>query len=106
VRGLAAEAGIPSLIAPPAGAVNPGHSPCHPPLNQALLSNELAAEFGRGFAEKSLRRMTQFAEVFPDQQIVAALSRQLGWSHFVEIIPLKDDLERDFYKAYGHTIPP
>jgi len=30
-------------------------------------------------------------------QIVSTLSRQLGWSHFVEIIPLEDDLKRDFY---------
>jgi predicted nuclease of restriction endonuclease-like (RecB) superfamily len=63
----------------------------------AALSRQLVAEFGRGFAEKSLRRMIQFAEVFQDQQIVATLSRQLGWSHFVEIIPLRDDLQRDFY---------
>jgi predicted nuclease of restriction endonuclease-like (RecB) superfamily len=61
------------------------------------LSAQLATEFGRGFTEKSLRRMLQFAEVFPDAQIVATLSRQLGWSHFVEIIPLKEQLQRDFY---------
>lgn len=61
------------------------------------LSAQLVPEFGRGFAEKSLRRMIQFAEVYPNRPIVAALSRQLGWSHFVEIIPLKDDLQRDFY---------
>jgi predicted nuclease of restriction endonuclease-like (RecB) superfamily len=41
--------------------------------------------------------MIQFAEVFSDEQIVATLSRQLGWSHFVEILPLKNDLRRDFY---------
>ncbi len=41
--------------------------------------------------------MIQFAEVFPDEQIVATLSRQLGWSHFVAIIPLDEDLKRDFY---------
>jgi hypothetical protein len=61
------------------------------------LSAQLTAEFGRGFAEKNLRRMVQFAEVFPDRQIVVTLSRQLGWSHFVVIIPLKNDLQRDFY---------
>jgi predicted nuclease of restriction endonuclease-like (RecB) superfamily len=33
----------------------------------------------------------------PDQAIVAALSRQLGWSHIVEILPLPDPLQRDFY---------
>jgi DUF1016 N-terminal domain len=48
------------------------------------LSAKLVAEFGPGFNEKSLRRMVQFAEVFPEERIVATLSRQLGWSHFVE----------------------
>ncbi len=38
-----------------------------------------------------------FVEVFPDLQIVSTLSKQLSWSHFVEIIPLKDDLQREFY---------
>jgi hypothetical protein len=63
----------------------------------ATLSRQLTGEFGSGFTEKSLRRMIQFAEVFSDERIVATLSRQLGWSHFVEIIPLKDDLQREFY---------
>lgn len=40
--------------------------------------------------------MIRFAEAFPDIQIVATLSPQLSWSHFVEIIHLKDDLRRDF----------
>jgi hypothetical protein len=43
--------------------------------------------------------MIQFAEVFPDKEIVVSLSRQLSWSHFVAIVPLKDDLQRDFYAA-------
>jgi hypothetical protein len=61
------------------------------------VSAQLVKEFGTGFAEKNLRRMVQFAEVFPDEQIVVTLSRQLGWSHFVAIIPLDDNLKRDFY---------
>ncbi len=61
------------------------------------LSAQLEVEFGRGFGEKNLRRMVQFAEAFPDAQIVATLSRQLGWSHFKEILPLADSLKRDFY---------
>ena len=61
------------------------------------LSTQLVKEFGMGFNEKNLRRMIQFAEVFPEEQIVVTLSRQLGWSHFVAIIPLDDDLKRDFY---------
>jgi len=60
----------------------------------ATLSHQLTEEFGIGFAEKNLRRMVQFAEAFPEEQIVVTLSRQLGWSHFVAIIPLDDDLKR------------
>ena len=48
----------------------------------ATLSRQLAAEFGRGFEPKNLRRMIQFAEVFPDEATVSTLRRQLSWSHF------------------------
>ncbi|MEW6668146.1 MAG: PDDEXK nuclease domain-containing protein [Thermodesulfobacteriota bacterium] len=63
----------------------------------AAVGRQLEAEFGRGFGEKNLRRMVQFAEVFPDEQIVAALRRQLGWTHFKNLIPINDPLKRDFY---------
>jgi predicted nuclease of restriction endonuclease-like (RecB) superfamily len=63
----------------------------------STLSNQLTTEFGNGFSRPNLTRMIRFAEVFPEQGIVAALARHLGWSHFVEIIYLKDDLQRDFY---------
>lgn len=61
------------------------------------MSKELVAEFGRGFSWPNLSRMIALAEAFPDEQIVATLSRQLGWSHFVELLPLKKPLQRDFY---------
>lgn len=61
------------------------------------LSEKLAAEFERGFQQKNLRRMVQFAEAFSDDGIVVSLTRQLSWTHFVALIPLKDDLQRDFY---------
>lgn len=41
--------------------------------------------------------MRLFNELFPDPEIVATLSHKLTWSHFVELIPLKDNLQRDFY---------
>ena len=64
----------------------------------ATVSRQLQEEFGRkGFDEKSIRRMMQFATLFPDSQIVAPLARQLWWSHFVEVMPLKDELQREFY---------
>jgi predicted nuclease of restriction endonuclease-like (RecB) superfamily len=61
------------------------------------VSAQLTAAYGRGFSRFALSRMVKFAELFPDRAIVAALSQQLGWSHFVEIIPLEDPLKRDFY---------
>jgi hypothetical protein len=41
-------------------------------------SRQLVALYGRGYSEKNLRRMVQFAEVFPDEEIVVTLSRQLS----------------------------
>ncbi len=61
------------------------------------VSRQLVSEYGNSFSEKSLRRMIQFAEVFPDEQIVVTLLRQLGWSHFIALIPIKDSIKRDFY---------
>lgn len=61
------------------------------------LAKQLTLEFGNGFSEKNLRRMIQFAEVFPDEQIVVSLIRQLTWTHFIALIPLKDPIKREFY---------
>ena len=61
------------------------------------LSAQLTAEFGKGYSPRILFNMIQFAEVFPDEGIVATLSQQLSWSHFREIIPLDDRLQREFY---------
>lgn len=63
----------------------------------ATVSRQLASEYGKGFVEKSLWRMIQFAELFPEQEIVGGLARQLSWSHFRLLLPLKDSLKRDFY---------
>lgn len=63
----------------------------------ATVSRQLALDYGKGFMEKSLRRMIQFAEVFPEQQIMLALTRQLSWSHFRLLMPIKDATKRDFY---------
>lgn len=63
----------------------------------ASLARQLQTDYGRGFAEKSLRHMVRFAEAFPDERIVSALMRQLSWTHFLAIIYLQDPLQRDFY---------
>ena len=43
--------------------------------------------------------MIKFYQEFPDFEKVATLSQQLTWSHFVEILPIQDELKRDFYAA-------
>ena len=63
----------------------------------STLSTQLVRTYGRGFGLRSLRRMLQFAELFPDEQVVTSLSSALSWSHFIEILPLKQPLERDYY---------
>lgn len=61
------------------------------------LAGELTLLYGTGFGSKNLFKMVRFAEVFPQLEIVATLWLQLSWSHFREIIYLKDDLKRAFY---------
>lgn len=61
------------------------------------LSRRLEAEYGSSFGDKNLRRMIQFAEVFPDEKIVVSLIRELSWTHFLALLPLKEPLQREFY---------
>ncbi|MBP9694382.1 MAG: DUF1016 family protein [Alphaproteobacteria bacterium] len=63
----------------------------------ATLSQQLKCDFGSGFTQSALSRMIKFYEEFPDFEIVATLSQQLGWSHFVELIPIEDPVKREFY---------
>lgn len=41
--------------------------------------------------------MMQFAQMFPDFPIVSPLVTKLSWTHFLIVIPLKDELQREFY---------
>ena len=60
----------------------------------ATVARQLQEEYGtKGFDEKSIRRMMQFAQTFPDFQIVATLSRKLSWSHFLIVMPIKTSPE-------------
>lgn len=55
----------------------------------ANVSTQLELKYGRNFAEKNLSRMMQFSIEFSDFEIVVPLARQLTWSHFLLLIPLK-----------------
>ena len=61
------------------------------------LSEMLVSDYGAGFSRANLFHMIRFAETFPNREIVYTLCRQLGWSHFRQIIYLPDSLQRDFY---------
>ena len=61
------------------------------------VSQELTVEFGQAFTLRSLYRAIQFCQGFTNQEIVSTLSTQLSWSHFIELLPIKDPLARDFY---------
>ncbi|MDD2715656.1 MAG: PDDEXK nuclease domain-containing protein [Candidatus Wallbacteria bacterium] len=61
------------------------------------LSAKLQIDYGDGFSKPNLSRMLRFSEQFADLQIVSTLSKQLSWSHFVLLIPMEDDLKREFY---------
>ena len=62
------------------------------------VSTQLQEEYGKkGFEPRSIWRMMQFAQYFPDSKIVSAVSTQLAWSHVIEILSLNDGLQREFY---------
>lgn len=49
----------------------------------ATVSRHLVQEYGRSFTEKNLRRMVQFAQTYPNGEIVVSLIRQLSWTDFL-----------------------
>ena len=82
-------------------------------INRDILGNE-RAEYGKqivtqvatqlqtiygakGFEARNIRRMIQFASMFPNEKIVSQIATKLSWSHFIEVLPLKDALKQEFY---------
>ncbi len=58
------------------------------------ISRELNDMYGKGFSKKNLERMRQFYKTFP---IASLLMTQLGWTHYLEIINIKEENKRNFY---------
>ncbi|MFN5415670.1 MAG: YhcG family protein [Flavobacteriia bacterium] len=61
------------------------------------LSRQLEVKFGRNFEEKNLRRMLQFSSKFNEYDKVVTLSRHLSWSHFLKLLPLKNNEAQSYY---------
>jgi len=59
-----------------------------------FLSENLTAEFGKGFTERNLRVMRQFYSAFPIRHTLCA---ELSWSHYRLLIRIVDDARREFY---------
>jgi predicted nuclease of restriction endonuclease-like (RecB) superfamily len=51
----------------------------------------------KGFSSSNIWRMKQFYETYRDNQKLATLSRELTWSHNLQIMSCKTDEEREFY---------
>ena len=56
------------------------------------ISVELTNKFGKGYNKASLFRMIRFAKLYPDNQIIATVSRQLSWSHIILICQIDNEL--------------
>ncbi len=61
------------------------------------LAKNLTTHYGKSFETRNLRRMMQFAELFPDIEIVSPLVSQLSWTHFTIFITLQSHDARIFY---------
>jgi predicted nuclease of restriction endonuclease-like (RecB) superfamily len=71
----------------------------------SFLSRDLVERFGRSFEARNLRRMMQFAELFPDISIVTPLVSQLSWTHVTILLMQPNDAARRFYarQSIEHT---
>ena len=63
----------------------------------ATLSQGLTVKFGKGWSERQLHYCLKFADIFPEKQIVNTVCAELNWSHVRLLLPIKDDLKREFY---------
>ena len=67
----------------------------------ATLSQRLMARYGKGYTYSALTRMMNIARIYDDKEMFATLSQTLTWSHFVELVTIKDDTKRLFYQQMG-----
>lgn len=58
------------------------------------ISKRLSEYFGKGFSIQNLRRMRQFYITYP---IRSSIMSELSWTHYLELIKIKDKNKRNFY---------
>ncbi|TKB99143.1 PDDEXK nuclease domain-containing protein [Pedobacter cryophilus] len=67
-----------------------------------LLSSSLTNEFGRGFSVDNLESMRLFYIEYGNSETVSRISEfpfSLSWSHYVQLLKIKDKQERNFYET-------
>jgi len=63
----------------------------------STVSTKLVENYGNPFVEANLYRMKRFATVFCDINAIANFIPFLSWSHFCEIMRIKDEQARLYY---------
>ena len=59
------------------------------------LSTELTKYLGKGYSVSNLKYMRTFFKVYPNYN---ELNEKLSWSHYCELMIIKDDAKRNFYE--------
>jgi predicted nuclease of restriction endonuclease-like (RecB) superfamily len=62
------------------------------------LSKDLSITHGKGFSLSNVYMMRQFFIKYPIFQTVSGKFDRLTWSHFCELIPIDNEIERQFYE--------
>lgn len=65
----------------------------------ARLSKDLSLAHGKGFSQSNVYLMRQFFIKYPIFQTVSGKLERLSWSHISELLPIDDELERQFYEV-------
>ena len=60
-------------------------------------SKKLIVDVGKKYNKRILFRMRQFYSVFCDFENMSAMPTQLNWSHIQELLPIKNEYERNYY---------
>ncbi|PIU83670.1 MAG: cytoplasmic protein [Elusimicrobia bacterium CG06_land_8_20_14_3_00_38_11] len=63
------------------------------------LSGELTQKYGRGYSVQNLWYMVQLYEAYPILHALRGEFTGLGWTHIRILLPIKEDLKRQFYAA-------
>ena len=59
-------------------------------------AKKLVIEVGKKYNRSTLFRMKQFYNLFSNEK-VATVSQQLSWSHYTELLPIKDKTKLMYY---------